>query len=70
MLTVESEEFFRFYDLFQVGDGGSLVFVRLVPVKIPIPIRIMTPTAIQVVGTPTRKAATARPMIRTTNPIR
>ena len=34
--------------------GGSLVFVRLVPVRIPIPIRTITPTAIHICGTPIR----------------
>src|SRR5688500_6597314 len=50
--------------------GGSLVFVRLVPVRMPIPINTITPTAIHVGETPTRYAATAKPRMRTMKPTR
>src|SRR5688500_13644108 len=50
--------------------GGSLVFVRLVPVRMPIPISTITPTPIHVGDTPTRYAATARPRMSTMKPTR
>src|SRR3954465_15025753 len=52
------------------GPGGSLVFVRVVAIRMAIPMRIMHPTITQVWETPRRMAAMARPMIRTMNPIR
>ena len=44
--------------------------VRLVAVRTPIPMRMMTPTAIQVVGTFRRYAPNAKPTIRIRNPMR
>jgi hypothetical protein len=52
------------------GDGGSLGFVRVVAIKMPIPRATTTPTRIQVLGAFRRKAAIASPMMRTKNPIR
>src|SRR5688572_4657828 len=52
------------------GTGGSLGFVRVVAIKMAIPIRTMHPTITHVCETPTRMAAMARPMMRTMNPIR
>src|ERR1035437_9180630 len=51
-------------------DGGSFIFVRPVAIRIPIPIRTITPTAIHIVGTLSRNAAMPSPRIRTMKPIR
>ena len=52
------------------GGPGSLVFVRLVAERTPMPIITMTPTAIHVGGTLSRYAPAASPMIRMMKPMR
>src|SRR5262245_32210930 len=49
---------------------GSRSLVRLVALKIPIPMRTMTPTPIQVLGTFNRYAPNASPTVRTRKPTR
>ena len=50
--------------------GGSLGFVRLVAVRMPMPMRMMTPTAIHMGGTENNQAATASPMTTMKKPTR
>ncbi len=53
-----------------VGAAGSRIFVRLVALSTPIPIRITTPTPIHIVGTLSKYAAKPSPPIRIKNPTR
>ena len=54
----------------QVWRGYDLELLRTVAIKMPIPIRTMTPTAIHIVGTFRRNAAMPSPTMRTMKPMR